>query len=830
MSGVIVNYNNNALTSMSSSGTKTLLTSGKYCEGDFEVVYSEPTTSSLTVTPTESQQTFDATGVYGYKPVTVNGDSNLIPKNIADGVSIFGVTGTHTGSVTPSEQYYKATLINGGDTAFRKYIKYNSKNYYQSGSTFYFKAGDTISYCGERTTGSYVYSDGIQIYSSTAMIWDYDYITPAHPLNIMFSSIGVCFNSPTISIDSNGIYDVTDYASASVNITNPSTSSLTVTPTETAQTFNATGVYGYKPVTVDAISSTYVGTGVSQRSSANTTFANATGTFTAPAGYYSAAATNTITTQAAQTIYPSTADQTIASYRWLTGAQTIKSVTTSNLSAENIAEGVVVKVGDATNASRITQVTGAHSGLGSEPYRCYIISNESPNLTTPRVKYGGKEYRSAGSNFLFNAGDSIELQARGAQGGGKIFIDGRTVSTSAYGTASYTYTPATNFDVLFSGYIEVELYVNTYTPTSEISGGGGFTADDIAMRSISGDISGNATNISSYAFYNCSSLTTASFPSATSIGSYAFAYCSALTTINFPSVTTIGASAFTYCPALTTASFPSATSIGSYAFSNCSALTTISFPSVTNIGTSAFVYCSALTTISFPRTISIGFSAFRGCTRLTTISFPNVRSIGTSAFYNCSSLTTASFPSATSIGSYAFYNCHLLTIASFPSATSIGNSVFGYCYSFLSLYLLGSSVPTLGTGAFVSTPIGGYTTSTGGVYGSIFVPSSLYNSYITATNWSLYSSRFASINNFTINYNGQTFDYYFEDGMTFSTFISTNYNNKYKPSYYFKSTYTSEVDFVDDSEGDMWAWAVRQNGASVYGTSSIINNGIYSAR
>ena len=784
MSGVIVNYNNNALTSMSSSGTKTLLTSGKYCEGNFEVVYSEPTTSSLTVTPTETAQTFNATGVYGYKPVTINGisstyvgtgiarksstdttftstngtftapigyysaaatktlttqaaqtiypstvdqtitsyrwltgtqtiksvtTSNLTASNIAEGVTvkvgdannasrITQITGTHAGSATPSEQYYKATLINGGGgDAFRQYIKYNRKTYYQPGSTFYYKAGDAITYCGESITGSYVYSDGTRIYSSTATLWDYDYIVPAHPLNIMFSS-GVCFNSPTISIDSNGIYDVTDYASASVNITNPSTSSLTVTPTETAQTFNATGVYGYKPVTVDAISSTYVGTGVSQRSSANTTFANATGTFTAPAGYYSAAATNTITTQAAQTIYPSTADQTIASYRWLTGAQTIKSVTTSNLSAENIAEGVVVKVGDATNASRITQVTGAHSGLGSEPYRCYIISNESPNLTGPRVKYGGKEYRSAGSNFLFNAGDSIELQARGAQGGGKIFIDGRTVSTSAYGTASYTYTPATNFDVLFSGYIEVELYVNTYTPTSEISGGGGFTADDIAMRSISGDISGNATNISSY------------------------------------------------------------------------------------------------------------------------------------AFYNCSSLTTASFPSATSIGSYAFYNCHLLTIASFPSATSIGNSVFGYCYSFLSLYLLGSSVPTLGTGAFVSTPIGGYTTSTGGVYGSIFVPSSLYNSYITATNWSLYSSRFASINNFTINYNGQTFDYYFEDGMTFSTFISTNYNNKYKPSYYFKSTYTSEVDFVDDSEGDMWAWAVRQNGASVYGTSSIINNGIYSAR
>ena len=124
----------------------------------------------------------------------------------------------------------------------------------------------------------------------------------------------------------------------------PAVSSLTITPTETAQTFNATGVYGYKPVTINAISSTYVGTGVAKKSSADTTFASTTGTFTAPVGYYSTAATKTLTTQAAQTIYPSTADQTIGSYQWLTGAQTIKSVTTSNLSAENIAEGVVVKV------------------------------------------------------------------------------------------------------------------------------------------------------------------------------------------------------------------------------------------------------------------------------------------------------------------------------------------------------------------------------------------------------------------------------------------------------------------------------------------------------
>ena len=80
-----------------------------------------------------------------------------------------------------------------------------------------------------------------------------------------------------------------------------------------------------------------------------------------------------LTTQAAQTLYPSTADQTIASYKWLTGTQTFKSVTTTNLSASNIVAGVTVKIGDADNASRIAQVTGtaaipvvSYSSTGSQ--------------------------------------------------------------------------------------------------------------------------------------------------------------------------------------------------------------------------------------------------------------------------------------------------------------------------------------------------------------------------------------------------------------------------------------------------------------------------------
>jgi len=116
--------------------------------------------------------------------------------------------------------------------------------------------------------------------------------------------------------------------------------SVAFTPTETLQSSTVTPDGGYSAlgkvnITVSAISSTYVGTGVA--------------------------------TQAAQVLYPSTADQTIAASKYLTGTQTFKSVITTNLSASNIVSGVTIKIGDANNASRIAQITGtASTGGGTD--------------------------------------------------------------------------------------------------------------------------------------------------------------------------------------------------------------------------------------------------------------------------------------------------------------------------------------------------------------------------------------------------------------------------------------------------------------------------------
>lgn len=55
------------------------------------------TQGAKTVTPGRTAQSAVATGYYTTGEVQVAGDSNLVPENIAEGMSIFGVTGTHSG-------------------------------------------------------------------------------------------------------------------------------------------------------------------------------------------------------------------------------------------------------------------------------------------------------------------------------------------------------------------------------------------------------------------------------------------------------------------------------------------------------------------------------------------------------------------------------------------------------------------------------------------------------------------------------------------------------------------------------------------------------------
>ena len=322
---------------------------------------------------------------------------------------------------------------------------------------------------------------------------------------------------------------------------------------------------------------------------------------------------------------------------------------------------------------------------------------------TPTVTSGWVSQGTAGT--VSTSGTSTyQLTIQGAQ----TITPGRTVQyINSYRWLTGTQTieaipssyiiPSSTYSISSNGTYDV----GSYKSVSVNVIGEGFTVNQIAKRSIAGDISGDATTIGSYAFAGCIQLSTANFPMASAISTNAFFNCNWLSSVSFPSTKIIGSSAFAYCTHLETIYFPEATYIHNSAFFNC-----------------------GFSEIYFPLVSVIGTSAFQACLSLITISIPIVEVLSGNAFCSCKKLTTISFPACTAISNYAFRNC----------------------YNLLSIYLLGSSIPSLvNINAFQSTPISTYTTSTGGVYGSIYVPASLYNSYITATNWSVYSARIVSV-------------------------------------------------------------------------------------
>ena len=232
----------------------------------------------------------------------------------------------------------------------------------------------------------------------------------------------------------------------------------------------------------------------------------------------------------------------------------------------------------------------------------------------------------------------------------------------------------------------------------------------------------------------------------TKVNSGAFAYCSSMTEVNLPNCETVGANAFYSCLSLLSINLPKCINISASAFGQCTRLSSINLPLASNIGEGAFATCVSLSQISLPACSYISAnSVFYNCTTKLYVDLPACTSLGSDVFRYAYGLESVSLPVCSSIGDRTFTFCRKLSYLNLPKCEVIGGRAFCSCYNLLSLYLGGSSLCTLlSTSAFSSTPIGGYTTSTSGVYGSIFVPASLYDSYKSATNWVTYSDRFVS--------------------------------------------------------------------------------------
>lgn len=316
------------------------------------------TQAGTTITPTESQQTAVAANKYTLGAVKVG-----------------AISSTYVGSGITQRDSTDLTASGATVTAPAGYYASSASKSVASGSA--------------TTPATTVTADpSISVNSSTGLIT----ATASATKSV----------TPTVSAGY-----VSSGTAGTITVSGSNTSQLstqagkTVSPTESEQTAVAAGKYTTGAVKVGAISSTYVGSGITQRDSTDLTASGAT--VTAPAGYYAESASKTVasgsattpattitanpsisvssgglitasasatksvtptvsagyvssgtagtitvsgsntsqlTTQAAQTITPTTTDQTIASGVYLTGAQTI--LGDQNLVAGNIKQGISI--------------------------------------------------------------------------------------------------------------------------------------------------------------------------------------------------------------------------------------------------------------------------------------------------------------------------------------------------------------------------------------------------------------------------------------------------------------------------------------------------------
>ena len=189
------------------------------------------------------------------------------------------------------------------------------------------------------------------------------------------------------------IFNVTgSYAGSSSGGNTPNLQTKTVTPSESTQTVSPDSGYdGLSKVTVNAISSTYIGSDVTKKSAA--------------------------------TYIPKTTDQSIASGQYLSGTQTIKG--DANLVAGNIKSGVNIFGVTGTYAGG-----GSSGGSGNNNVEAYAVTDTNPSVSFKRTD---------GTIKLWGYGTMTSYGGWGGQSTSLIAFEGDKYHKSAiYGGPSST--------------------------------------------------------------------------------------------------------------------------------------------------------------------------------------------------------------------------------------------------------------------------------------------------------------------------------------------------------------------------------------------------------
>ena len=371
------------------------------------------TQGAKTITPSDASQTAVDSGVYTTGVVTVNAvptETKSVTSNgtynPTSGKYFSSVTvnvpaeefNTQTKTVTPTESTQTVSPDNGYDGLSTVTVNPISSTYV--GSAVPTKGATTITpnFNSQTAISSGTYATG-------------DVIVSAVP-------------AETESITANGTHTPSNgkyFSSVSVSVVGDTfdTQEKSVTPTESEQVIGPDAGYdGLSSVTVGAISSTYVGSGVTRKSAATITPSESVQTIAAnqyltgvqtisaiPSDYVG----SDVTRKSAATITPTESEQVISSGQYLEGTQTISAIPSNYVGSGVTTKGtttIMPSTSEQTAVSAGTYVTGDVK----------VAAMTNGELNAPTVNASGLVMASvATSGYLSDtATKTLQLNTKGA--------------------------------------------------------------------------------------------------------------------------------------------------------------------------------------------------------------------------------------------------------------------------------------------------------------------------------------------------------------------------------------------------------------------------------
>lgn len=439
---------------------------------------------------------------------------------------------------------------------------------------------------------------------------------------------------------------------------------------------------------------------------------------------------------------------------------------------------VVVNVAPPAVSSKTITANGTYSASSDGVYGYgEVVVNVPQSASLGNVVFTSNGVYQASTSGFDGFGQVTVSVDTETQGEIRVFADGVYQATD-YGIAGWSLITVS----VSAGYNYSFIAENAFREASDI-----YVANFPMVSSVGAS-----------AFYNCENLRDVQLESCTTIGNSAFAYCYNLKTVSLPVLSSVSAGTFYKCSSLERVELPQAQIVWG-AFYGCTNLSIISIPACSYIG-GRFESCG-LRTIFAPSLTStavvtldssvspygetvdtcevflyarqtlenatLGLSSalartFSGCSKLTYLSMSRCASLSYDALYKCSNLTTVFMPELSGLSTW-FSHASKIEDATFglfttssdvfspfasalkrlvlPSCRLIDTGTFSLCSQLSELYLMRSVGCSLSNaGEFQNTLFAGDSPT-----GRIYVPSSLYASYIVSNNWSIYSAAIASI-------------------------------------------------------------------------------------